>query len=159
MQAMIGLTEDQRVGVSGALELLLADEFVLYTKTRNYHWNVTGPEFGELHRFLDEQYTVLNETVDEVAERIRALGGPAIGTLEEFREKTRLKEQPGEYPNAPTMLANLLRDHETVVRELRDLAEQAAHRYHDAATESFVTELAVRHEKMAWMLRSYVEAR
>lgn len=158
MRARLGVEEELRPGVVRGLELLLADEFLLYTKTRNYHWNVTGPGFAELHKFLDDQYSALNATVDEVAERIRALGGWAIGTLAEFAEKTRLKESPGEYPESRVMLENLLRDHETVVRELRDLAEQCAQQHHDAATEGFLTELTVRHEKMAWMLRSLAAA-
>ncbi len=156
MRATLGTEAEQRPGVVRALELLLADEFVLYTKTRNYHWNVVGPGFSELHKFLDDQYNALNGTVDEVAERIRALGGWAIGTLGEFGEKTRLKESPGQFPGARTMLENLLKDHETVIRELRDLTEQCAQQYHDGATEGFLTELTVRHEKMAWMLRSLV---
>ncbi|HXG63403.1 MAG TPA: ferritin-like domain-containing protein, partial [Planctomycetota bacterium] len=81
MNVEIGLSEKNRAAVSEILNALLADEAVLYTKTRNYHWNVTGPQFNDLHKFFDEQYGELNEIVDDVAERVRSLGGRPIGTL------------------------------------------------------------------------------
>src|SRR2546425_9442905 len=107
MQTNIGLTDPQRAGVIDILNTLLADEYLLYTKTRNYHWNVVGPQFNDLHKFFEAQYTELNEIVDDVAERARSLGGKAIGTLVEFLKHTRLKEHQGEYPEAREMLANL----------------------------------------------------
>jgi starvation-inducible DNA-binding protein len=82
------------------------------TKRKNYHWNVVDPRFNDLHKFLDEQYEKLSEVVDEVAERIRSIGGKSTGTLKEFIEKTRLSEHPNEYPNANQMLENLLQDHD-----------------------------------------------
>src|ERR671911_715774 len=90
-----GLTDAQRQGVVELLQKLLADEYVLYTKTRNYHWNVVGPQFNDLHKFFEDQYNQLNEIVDDVAERARALGGHALGTMTEFLKDTRLKEQTG----------------------------------------------------------------
>ena len=78
---------------------MLSDEYLLYTKTRNYHWNVTGPQFHDLHKFFEEQYTELNEIVDEVAERARALAGWSFGTLSEFSQHSRLKEHPVSIPN------------------------------------------------------------
>ncbi len=163
--AIAARTRTPEIGVSGAdlagaaqiLNTLLADEYVLYTKTRNYHWNVTGPQFNDLHRFFERQYEQLNEVVDEVAERARTLGAPALGTLNEFAEATRLSEHPGEYPDAMTMIANLLDDHEAIIRVLRTDLEACAERYHDVGTNDFLTGLMERHEKMAWMLRSFLQ--
>jgi starvation-inducible DNA-binding protein len=152
----IGLTEEQCEGVVLMLTTLLADEYLLYTKTRNYHWNVVGPQFNDLHKFLETQYEELEDIVDDVAERIRALGGKAIGTLAEFLKHTRLKESPGEYPQASEMLAHLRADHEATIRQLRVDLETCADRYHDMGTNDFLTGLMERHEKMAWMLRSFL---
>jgi starvation-inducible DNA-binding protein len=156
VNANIGLTEEQCEGVVLMLTTLLADEYLLYTKTRNYHWNVVGPQFNDLHKFLETQYEELEDIVDDVAERIRALGGKAIGTLAEFLKHTRLKESPGEYPQASEMLAHLQADHEATIRQLRVDLETCADRYHDMGTNDFLTGLMERHEKMAWMLRSFL---
>jgi starvation-inducible DNA-binding protein len=153
----IGLTDTQRDGTVLMLNTLLADEYLLYTKTRNYHWNVVGPQFNDLHKFFEEQYTELNDIVDDVAERARALGGNAIGTLAEFLKHARLKEQQGEYPEAREMLAQLQADHEATIRQLRVDLETCADTYHDMGTNDFLTELMQRHETMAWMLRSFLE--
>jgi starvation-inducible DNA-binding protein len=154
----IGLTDEQRGGVVLVLNTLLADEYVLYTKTRNYHWNVVGPQFNDLHKFFEEQYNELNDIVDEVAERARSLGGKTLGTLGEFLKHTRLTEPQGEYPEARDMLANLLADHEATVRQLRVDLDTCAETYHDMSTNDFLTGLMERHEKMAWMLRSFLDA-
>ena len=124
--------------------------------TRNYHWNVVGPQFNDLHTFFEAQYTALNTVVDDVAERARALDGNAIGTLAEFVEHARLTEHPGQYPPAREMLANLLADHETVIRQLRVDLETSANTYQDAGTNDFLTGLMEQHEKMAWMLRAFL---
>jgi starvation-inducible DNA-binding protein len=157
MQPNIGLSEQQCQGVVQLLNVLLADEYVLYTKTRDYHWNVVGPEFRELHKFFEGQYKELNEMVDDMAERIRMLGKPSIGTLEEFARYTRLKEHPGHYPSAHEMLANLQTDHEQVIRQLRSDAETCADEYQDQGTRDFLTQVMIHHEKMAWMLRAFLE--
>lgn len=136
---------------------LLADEYVLYTKTRNYHWNVVGPQFNDLHKFFQEQYEALDEMVDEVAERARSVGGKAYGTLAEFSQHSRLKEQPGKQPAAATMVANLQADHEAMVRTLRADLETEMEKHNDAGTNDFLTGLMEKHEKMAWMLRSFNE--
>ena len=103
--------------------------------TRNYHWNVVGPQFNDLHTFFEAQYNALNTVVDDVAERARALDGNAIGTLAEFVEHARLTEHPGQYPPAREMLANT---------------------YQDAGTNAFLTGLMEQPEKMAWMLRAFL---
>jgi starvation-inducible DNA-binding protein len=158
MKLNIGLSEQQRDGVVKILNLLLSDEYLLYTKTRNYHWNVTGPQFNDLHKFFEEQYTELNEVVDDVAERARSLGEWSFGTLTEFTQHTRLTEHPGQYPKAREMIASLLADHEALIRQLRVDLEVCAERYHDMGTNDFLTGLMEKHEKMAWMLRAFLEA-
>ena len=153
----IGLTDPQRDGVGRILAALLADEYVLYTKTRNYHWNVVGPQFNDLHKFFEAQYEELDDAIDEVAERMRALGQPSPATLVEFKKLARVEEKPGERPSARAMLATLLADHEAVIRTLRGDLETAATQHHDAGTSDFLTGLMERHEKMAWMLRAFLE--
>ena len=158
MKTNIGLSEEQRAGVVKILNTLLSDEYLLYTKTRNYHWNVIGPQFHDLHKFFEEQYTELSEIVDQVAERGRTLDGWAFGTMSEFSQHTRLKEHPGHYPRAREMIANLVEDHETVIRQLRGDLETCADKYHDMGTNDFLTGLMEQHEKMAWMLRAFLQA-
>ncbi len=157
MKPNIGMTDKDREAVVKVLNTLLADEYVLYTKTRNDHWNVVGPQFNDLHKFFEAQYTELNDIVDDVAERARALGGNSLGTLTEFLKQTRLKEQPGQYPDAATMIGNLLADHEAVIRSLRTDLQTVGDKYHDAGTNDFLTGLMEQHEKMAWMLRAFLE--
>ena len=141
MSPHIGIAEGERKKIVTILNTLLADEYVLYTKTRNYHWNVVGPQFNDLHKFFGEQYEQLDDFVDDVAERARQLGGHSVATLGEFMEATRLKEHPGQYPAADEMLENLLGDHETIIRQLRADADTAASKFHDAGTNDFLTGL------------------
>ena len=155
MKANIGIGEKQRDSLGTILNALLADEFVLYVKTRRFHWNVVGPDFGELHKFFESQYEALDEIVDEVAERARALDAISAGSLQEFLKLTRLKEQAGKNHDAGGMLAALLADHETVIRSLRKDLE-TADKLGDAGTNDFLTGLMEQHEKFAWMLRSYL---
>jgi len=154
----IAINQENRDEVVKILNHLLADEYVLYTKTRKFHWNVLGPHFSELHKFFEGQYEQLDEIIDEVAERARALGGVSFGTLAEFGEATRLNEAPGQNPNAPEMIKDLLADHETIIRQLRTDLESCDEKYRDAGTNDFLTGLMEQHEKMAWMLRSYLQA-
>jgi starvation-inducible DNA-binding protein len=156
MNLNIGLSEEQRAGVVTILNTVLADEYLLYTKTRNYHWNVVGAQFNDLHKFFEAQYNELNEIVDDVAERTRSLGGNALGTMAEFLKYTRLKEQTGHYPDARDMLANLVADHEALICHLRVDLETCAEKYHDIGTNDFLTGLMEQHEKMAWMLRAFL---
>jgi starvation-inducible DNA-binding protein len=158
MAVNIGLGQRQRQAVAAILSPLLADEYLLYTKTRNYHWNVVGPQFNDLHKFFEAQYEALDEIIDEVAERGRALGGRAVGTLAEFLELARLKEHTGRPPAAREMIRDLLGSHEALIQTLRkDIETVDGHG--DAGTNDFLTGLMEQHEKMAWMLRSFLEAR
>jgi len=159
MRPNIGLSVEQGKGVVKILNAILADEYLLYTKTRNYHWNVVGPQFHDLHKFFETQYDELNEIVDEVAERSRAIGGQALGTMAEFLKHTRLKEETGHYPDARDMIANLLADHEALSCQLRLDLEACTAQHHDAGTTDFLTGLMEQHEKMAWMLRAFLEGK
>ena len=152
----IGLSPKDREGVSRLLNVLLADEYILYTKTRKFHWNVTGSDFSELHKFFEGQYESVDNIIDDVAERARSLGATADGTLKEFITNSRLKEQPGRIPDAASMIANLLADHEAIIRDLRGDLETAQSKYHDAGTADFLTGIMEQHEKMAWMLRAHL---
>src|SRR5439155_25072717 len=145
MKANIGLSDQQRGAVVKILNTLLADEFVLYTKTRRFHWNVVGPDFSELHKFFEGQYEALDDIVDEVAERARALDGLAGGSLAEFAQWTRLQENPGENPNEKGMLAELLADHETIIRALREDAVTVNDQHGDIGTNDFLTGLLEQH--------------
>jgi len=153
----IGLLEKNQVKVVDILNKTLANESVLSLKTRNYHWNVIGPNFSELHKFFDEQYGQLDDIIDQVAERSRALGGKSIATMTEFLVKTGLKEHPKQHPDALQMVLNLLQDHEVIIRNLRKDLETCASEYGDMGTNNFLTDLMEKHEKMAWMLRAFLE--
>ena len=155
-RADIGLSDTQRQGVVGILNTVLADEFLLYTKTRRFHWNVEGPNFSELHALFQKQYEQLELIIDDVAERARALGGIAAGSMEEYLELTRLDEERGRRYDAPAMIAALLVDHEKLVRMLRADIESCAEDHADDGTTDFLTGLMQVHEKMAWMLRAYL---
>lgn len=152
-----GLTEEQRAGVTNILQAVLADENLLYIKKRNYHWNITGPRFHTLHVFLEEQYNLVEEKADEVAERVRQVGGFAAGTMDEFKRLTHLKEEPGNRPPADEMISDLVNDHETIIRELRQGLEDCQEKFGDAGTADFLTGLMEDHEEMAWMLRAHRE--
>ena len=155
-QTNIGITEKNRQSVVGILDALLSDEYVLYTKTRNYHWNVVGPHFNDYHKTFEEQYEGLSDDIDEIAERIRALGFKVSSSLSEFQKNSQLKEHPGAYPDANIMVSNLLNDHESVIQTIREKIP-VGEKYGDIGTEDFLTALLEKHEKTAWMLRSILE--
>jgi len=152
----LGLKESSRLAVLALLDHVLADEYVLYTKTRNFHWNVEGPRFSELHKFFEDQYEQLDGVIDEVAERSRALDGRSLGSMKEFLAKARLKESTelGLVPD--DMLSELATDHEALIRSLRSGIEQSSAE-NDHGTADLLTVLIGRHEKMAWMLRSFLK--
>lgn len=153
----IGLSKDSLNGVITLLNDALADQHILYIKLRNYHWNVTGPRFYMLHELFEDQYNQIAEAIDETAERVRALGGRPLSTMREFLDNSQLTEAPGDFPDADTMVANLLADHEAVIRKLRNAIEVSDDAYGDAGTADHFTELIQVHEKMAWMLRVTLE--
>ncbi len=152
----IGISEQDRKGVIGILDNLLADEYVLYTKTRNYHWNVVGPHFNNYHKMFEGQYAGLSDDIDEIAERIRSLGSKTSATLEEFAKESRLEEHPGKYPEAKSMVQNLISDHEKIIQRIRQDIDTCG-KYNDVGTQDFLTGLMEKHEKTSWMLRSVLE--
>jgi starvation-inducible DNA-binding protein len=155
MEINIGIVANDRDAVAKSLNILLADEYILLFKTKNYHWNVTGMNFNDLHLFFDKQYAELDDIVDRTAERVRALGNRAFGTAKEFMEYSRLKEQPGTIPSEKEMIKNLLIDHETIIKLIRTDIEKTVE-FNDSGTNNFLCDLIEKHEKMAWMLRSYI---
>ncbi len=156
MKPNLGLSSKSRDTVTALLARLLADEHVLYVKTRNFHWNVTGLDFGSLHALFEKQYDGLAESIDEIAERLRSLGGIAPGSMKEFLKLARLEEQSGGRLEAEKMIAALLSDHEAVIRALREDIE-AAVKAGDEGSADFLTGLLESHEKTAWMLRAHLE--
>lgn len=156
MQPNIGINEKNLGNSIHLLEMMLADEVTLYTKTRKFHWNVSGENFMELHKLFQNQYTELEETIDLIAERISKLGGKTIGTMKEFSGLTRLKEAPNKYPASKDMLKELLNDHETVTQQLRKDISESDSKNKDLGTTDFLTGLLEQHESTAWILRRYL---
>lgn len=156
-QINIGLSEEQRQGVIDLLNRDLSNSYLLQLKTKKYHWDVIGPQFRTLHEIFEEQYTALAETIDQIAERIRQLGGYPVGTAKEFIELASVSETPGRIPSPTQMVANLLEDHELIIRSLREHIDQSSEEFHDEGTADFLTGLMEGHEEMAWMLRSFLE--
>ena len=152
MELNTGISKPDREAIAGGLSSLLADSYTLYLKTHNYHWNVTGPQFNTLHQMFEEQYTELATAVDEIAERIRALGIKAPGSYVEFSEITSIKEASGG-ESAEEMTRQLALGQETIVRTAREVFP-AADEANDEPTADLLTQRMQIHEKNAWMLRS-----
>ncbi|MDO4641836.1 MAG: Dps family protein [Neisseria sp.] len=152
MAINIGMTDEQRQAVASGLAKLLADTYSLYIKTHNYHWNVVGPQFNSLHNMFETQYTELSTAVDEVAERIRALGQLAPGSYREFSELTDITDGDNR-KSAEEMLEDLVTGQEVIVRTCRKLFP-AAEAANDEPTCDLLTTRMQLHEKNAWMLRS-----
>lgn len=157
MKPNIGMSDEHRKGVIKILDTLLADQYVLYTKSRKFHWNVTGLQFHDLHALFESQYEALNRSVDDTAERVRQLGAYPAATLAQFTEITRLQESPGKGGGPKEMIRELLADHETVVRQLREDITACEESFQDVGTADYLTGLLQEHEKMAWMLRALVD--
>ncbi|MDZ7959135.1 MAG: Dps family protein [Aulosira sp. DedQUE10] len=153
----IGLTEQQRQGVIDLLNQDLSDSYVLLVRTKKYHWDVVGPQFRTLHQLWEEHYEKLTLNIDAIAERIRTLGGYPVGTLEGFLKMATLKEKAGQVPTATGMVAQLVEDHEQVIRNLREHVERSSEDFKDEGTADFLTGLMEEHEQIAWMLRSFIE--
>ena len=153
----IGLTEEQRAGVTELLNSDLANAYLVLIKTKKFHWDVVGPQFRSLHQLWEEHYQALTANIDALAERIRTLGGFPIGTAQDFLSKASVKEQPHNIPLATEMVSQLVDDHELIIRNLRDHVDQCGETFHDQGTADFLTGLMEQHEEMAWMLRSFIE--
>ncbi len=152
MELHTGMNENQRASVSGALSKVLADTYLLYLKTQNFHWNITGPEFFSLHLLFEKHYEEMADAIDEIAERIRALGFYVEATTEGFRKLSSIKEGSKILPKFE-MIKELIDGHETVIREERNLA-MLSEKHGDQATVDLMARRLGFHEKAAWMLRS-----
>jgi starvation-inducible DNA-binding protein len=157
MKTSIGISDANRKVVAEQLGKLLADEFVLYTKTLNAHWNLEGPDFHSVHLYFEELYEQLEEVVDSVAERIRQIGHYAPATLNDFIKLTHLTEQMKGGNNSQDLIKNLLGDHESIIAFIRSNVKEFDEAHKDAGTSDFVTGLMEKHEKIAWMLRAHLK--
>ncbi|MEM1176211.1 MAG: Dps family protein [Pseudomonadota bacterium] len=152
MQIDIGIAEEKRLAIAEGLSRLLADSYTLYLKTHNYHWNVEGPMFNTLHLMFETHYTELQTAVDEIAERIRALGVKAPGSYSRYSGLTSIEEGSGD-ESAEEMIRQLVIGQETVARTARSVIELAGEA-NDEPTADLLTQRMQIHEKNAWMLRS-----
>lgn len=151
----IGIKAEGRDAICSMLGSVLADQHVLYIKMRNFHWNLVGERFHTLHAFYEEHYRILEGAIDRTAERIRQLGGTAPGSMAEFVKASSLKEAEGELIQGEDSISSLVSDHESVIKSLRrDVGKVEG--WDDAGTADFLTALMQDHEKMAWMLRSFL---
>jgi starvation-inducible DNA-binding protein len=151
----IGISDTDRRAIADGLARLLADTYTLYLKTHNYHWNVTGPMFNTLHLMFETQYNELALAVDQIAERIRALGHPAPGSYRAFSRLSSIQEEEGA-PPAEEMIRQLVIGQEAVVRTAREIFP-TVDRANDEPTADLLTQRMQIHEKNAWMLRSMLE--
>ena len=157
METNIGITDFHRQAVAKELAKLLADEYVLYTKTKNAHWNIEGADFYDKHKFFEVQFGQLDDIIDSVSERMRSIGHYAFATLKSFLELTHLTEVNKEKNDGKGFLNELLIDHESIIIHCRENIHRFANDYKDAGTSDFITQLMETHEKMAWFLRSYLK--
>jgi len=153
-----GNTDANRKAICQLLNLQLADHYLLVTRTKFYHWNVEGPEFHDIHELLDEQYEIIAEEVDEIAEQSLKLGGQAAGTLGWFLSHTRLTEEKGEsIPDTRSMIQNLVECHEAIMATLHDDISTIEEKYDDKVTANKLQDISDQHHKMAWMLRMIIQ--
>ena len=157
MNPGIGITKENLSIAAHLLNGFLADEFLLYLKTRNAHWNIEGPDFHEKHKLFEEQYEQLDTIMDEVAERIRMLGHYTPATMKSYLELTHLTEQSREKNDAAGFIKELLSDHESIASRLREKINYLTAELNDFGTGDFMTRLLGTHEKMAWMLRAHLK--
>ena len=156
MKVNIGISEKNLKSSAELLSAALANEMTLYIKTRKFHWNVSGESFMELHKLFEHQYKLLEESIDEIAERIGKLGHKTIGTMQEFSKLSSIKESPGKYASSKELLNELLKDHESIIIMLRKDVDETADKIKDAGTADFFTGLMKQHETIAWTLRRYL---
>lgn len=155
MSLNTGIPAEDRKVIAEGLSKVLADSYTLYLKTHNFHWNVSGPQFAALHNLFEEQYQELASAVDEIAERIRALGHTAPGSYKAFSKLTSIEEAE-DVPDSKTMLKQLAEDNETAARTARSVFP-ATESGNDEATADLLTQRLAAHEKAAWMLRAHLE--
>jgi starvation-inducible DNA-binding protein len=156
MKTNIGISEDNRKKVTDVLKKLLADEFVIYTKTLRAHWNLEGHDFHTKHVFFEEHYNAIKIFTDSVAERIRKLGYYAPATLKDFLDLTHLSEKYNGDNTSHDYIKALLEDHDTIIQYIRENISKVDEDYKDAGSGDFLTGLMQEHEEMAWMLRATI---
>jgi len=139
------------------LNSILADEFVLYVRTLNCHWNVRGMQFHSLHAFFEELYKASATIIDDLAEKVRTVGGTAMATMEEYLGNSRLKEKIGPPSDPRMMISDLAAGHETVVKHLREVFHVVEEKFDDPSTSNFIADLLEKHEKMMWMLQTHLD--
>ncbi len=152
-----GMSDSERQGAVAILAEVLANQHVIYLKTRNFHWNLKGARFNSLHGFFEQQYGALATAIDATAERIRMLGGVAPGSMAEFLGGATLKECQGAIISGEDAVRALLEDHDAVIRELRKQIPRCETDFDDVGTADFLTGQLQAHEEAAWMLRSLLE--
>ncbi|MFD2824622.1 Dps family protein [Lacinutrix iliipiscaria] len=154
MKTHIGLTSENANAVAEILSKLLADEYILITKTKKAHWNIEGADFKPMHLFFEEQFGQIDGFIDTVAERIRSIGHYTPGTLAEFLDLTHLTEKFEGKNNSNDYIKALLSDHESIVYSIRENINNINNSYNDEGTSGMLGSLLEEHEKMAWMLRA-----
>lgn len=154
--AFTGIDPKNSLKIADFLSKLLADEFVLYVKTRNAHWNVEGADFHSKHVYFEEQYTELQTVIDDVAERIRKIGHYAPATLADYLALTHLTEKRNTKNDSLNYIKDLLEDHEAIIVFIRQEFDALAD-VMDKGTDDYITSLLEQHEKTAWMLRSHLK--
>jgi len=156
MKPSIGLSKENTDKVAERLFTLLADEYILYTKTLRAHWNLEGSDFHSKHLFFEESYNKIKEIVDRVAERLRQIGHYAPATLNRFLELTHLSDEYEGENSSDGYMKALLSDHSGIIIYLRVVIPMIEEKCEDIGTADFLTDLLQEHEKMAWMLRASV---
>ena len=157
-QRPIGKISDESAGqITEFMNGLLANEYALFTKTLNYHWNITGPRFNSLHKFLEEAYKSLLDTMDATAERVRIIGDTPISTVEKFHATMMLGEKNGSKMSSSQMLGDLLESSLVIQSEIKDFLKKEELMEADPGTEDFLVATLREHEKFSWMLKSHLE--
>ncbi|MBJ2175670.1 DNA starvation/stationary phase protection protein [Aureibaculum sp. A20] len=153
----IGISRENRQAIADQLSKILADEFVLYSKTLNFHWNIQGPDFHSVHLYLETLYEDQQEVVDTVAEKIRMLGHYVPATLKDYSELTHLTEETKGGNDSQSIFAELLEDHESIIVFIREEIQPIADTWKAEGISDYITGLMEQHEKTAWMLRSHLK--
>ena len=157
MEHTMGIKAANLSKAAAQLNIVLADEFLLYTKTKNAHWNTEGRDFYEKHKFYEMQFEELDKIIDDLAERIRALDHYVPATLKRFLQLTHLSEASGQINDSIDLVKELLADHESITIHFRETIGRFANEFDDEGTSDFITGLMERHEKMAWMRREQLK--
>lgn len=155
MEAKIGLPKKDLKKSIDELTVVLANEMILYVKTRKFHWNISGNSFMELHKLFEMHYDLLAKTADEVAERISGLGGKAIGSMEDFLKHGQLVENTKDSNTQKQMLDELIDDHQKTMVDIRKAIDAIGEETDDVVTEDFLTDILKMHENISWQLTKY----